>query len=80
MEIEPKPVISQVSDASLLLEPCSRQRNATCIATKGSFLGPHSREQAGLDSANVMENSRQEYPPVFLGTAAPKEFTVTPSH
>lgn len=79
MEIEPKLVIIQVSDASLLLEPCSRQGNGTCISTKASFLGPLSRERAGLNSANMVRNSGQDFPPFFLGTAAPEGLTIAPS-
>lgn len=60
MEIEPKLVITRVSDASLLLEPGSRQRNGTCMPATGSFLGPCSREQAGLDFANVIGHSGQD--------------------
>lgn len=78
MEIEPKLVITQVSDASLLLEPCSRQGNDTCMPTKGSFLGPLLREQAGPNSANMRGNSGQDYPPFFLGTTARKGSTIAP--
>lgn len=79
MEIEPKLVITQVSDASLLLEPCARQGNGTCMRTKGSFLGPLSREQAGLKSAHMTGNSGQDHPPFFLGAAAPGGLTTAPS-